>query len=83
MKLLSNRMERALWFADSFGLKLNSLSLVDKETGQKTQITFGRNEKKRSRFLPVWVKRKKTKLEQCYLLWTGSALVMQPTMNFL
>ena len=50
MKLLSNRMERALWFADSFGLKLNSLSLVDKETGQKTQITFGRNEKKKSIF---------------------------------
>lgn len=49
MKLLSTRAERALWFVESFGLKLHSLSLVDKE-GQTKQIPFGRCENNKSIF---------------------------------
>lgn len=49
MKLLATRAERALWFVESFGVKLQSLSLVDKD-GQPKQINFAECKNKKSRF---------------------------------
>ena len=49
MKLLATRAERVLWFVESVGVKLQSLSLVDKD-GQPKQIDFAECKNKYSRF---------------------------------
>jgi hypothetical protein len=49
MKLLATRAEKALWFVESFGVKLHSLSLVDKD-GQPKKIDFAECENKKSIF---------------------------------